>query len=196
MARSGNGKINFVQGKAYILQYTRGYKKIAAKVNQLVTPQDIIMTEAKAIVKVRLADGSSIHVRGNSRVKFAFVSKRSQQINVGKGGVLSQVSKLQSRKSFQVTTPTAVAGVRGTKFIVEHDEKSEDSSVDVYEGKVALSSYEGNKRSSSNLEGGNALYLSKSQSRSFKRSADPNILRKYESAVDEAATLISGWEFN
>ncbi len=55
------------------------------------------------------------------------------------GGFLrAKVSKLGKGSSFQVETPTAVAGVRGTEFSMDFDPVAGVSKVSVEEGKVAV----------------------------------------------------------
>jgi len=191
-----NGKITYVKGNAYILQYSNSFKKSLARTNQSVAPQDIIQTEKGAAVKIRLADGSEVVVKDNSRVQFAYVSKKSQRINVGTDGVLSSVNKLKSQKGFNVNTPTSVAGVRGTKFIVEYDETKSSSSVDVYEGKVELGRDKENSRMTTDITAGSALSMSSKDAAMIKRTSDPETLKNYEAMVEEAAASVSGWEYN
>ncbi|MDH4128853.1 MAG: FecR domain-containing protein [Spirochaetota bacterium] len=212
--QESNGKVIALKGDVYILEYQKGYKKTRLFVKAVVNPQDIILTSENGAVKIKLADGSSIFIKQNSRIKFSFVSKKSQRIQVSEGGILSRVSKLTVNKGFSVNTPNSVAGVRGTKFIVEHDENKKENRVDVYEGKVdydqisvsrakKIESVRGkivtgherkySKKSQAITKGG-AISAS-SDSSSTKRSINNELLNKYESLIDEDVN-ISGWEFN
>ena len=50
-----------------------------------------------------------------------------------------KVTKLSRKSNFNVSTVTAVAGVRGTYFYVNYDENSEDVGIAVYKGAVDVS---------------------------------------------------------
>jgi len=52
------------------------------------------------------------------------------------GRVLAEVGEIPASSKFEIHTPTAVAGVRGTEFLVE--EKDGESSVAVFKGKVGV----------------------------------------------------------
>ncbi len=211
----GNGKVVAYKGKVYILQYQKGYKQIRVTKNIRIYPKDIILTKRYSVVKVRLADGSYVTIKPNSRVQFSYVSQKSQRISLGKGGLLSKVNKLRSKKGFAVNTPSSLAGVRGTKFVVEYDENSEQNKIDVYEGQVNLnrdvvtkkkiSRKIGNKRVSGNvrvinrrksaLKKGNAITYG-NRGRSKKRSSNAKLLKTYESMIESEAIEVSGWEYN
>ncbi|HPB82102.1 MAG TPA: PQQ-binding-like beta-propeller repeat protein [Spirochaetota bacterium] len=64
------------------------------------------------------------------------VEKSSLELSVGK--VLVSPRKLLKDENFYVKTPTAVAGVRGTKFMVTAD-KAKDTQISVIEGSVRVS---------------------------------------------------------
>ncbi len=213
---AGTGKVTAYKGKAYLLQYQNGYKKVAIRRNLSVHPKDIVLTKGSGVVKIRMADGSSVTIRPNSRVQFSFVSSKSQRINVGNGGLLSKVNKLRGKKGYHVNTPTTVAGVRGTKFIVEYNEADKGNRIDVYEGKVSYSRESVNirrkmvphnggfkmqkmrdiRRSRESVGKGDGLY-SKGKSGSSKLKADPKLLKDYEALIGSSDDIeISGWEYN
>lgn len=63
----------------------------------------------------------------------------ASDLSLGHGRVMAQVGKLASRNShFNIKTPTAVAGVRGTSFDLDMPEGSDELSVSVLEGSVSL----------------------------------------------------------
>ncbi len=211
----GNGKVVAYKGKVYILQYQKGYKQIPITRNKRIYPKDIILTKASSVVKIRLADGSHVTIKPNSRVQFSYISQKSQRISLGKGGLLSKVNKLRSKKGFAVNTPTSLAGVRGTKFVVEYDENAKQNNIDVYEGQVNLdhdvvtkkktSRKIGNRRFTgvarvinrrkSTLKKGNAITYG-NRGRSKKRSSNPKLIKTYESMIESDAIEVSGWEYN
>jgi outer membrane protein assembly factor BamB len=61
-------------------------------------------------------------------------SKANMKLNKGK--MLAKVSKLSKGEEFEVRTSTALAGVRGTEFMVKQEEGSDTASFAVKEGKV------------------------------------------------------------
>lgn len=64
--------------------------------------------------------------------------KITSRMKLAKGGVALKPKKLAEGENFEVETSTAVAAVRGTKFMVNVDE-SGNTKVSVNEGKVAVS---------------------------------------------------------
>ncbi len=213
--QGGNGKVVAYKGKVYILQYQKGYKQIRVTKNIKIYPKDIVLTKRASVVKIRLADGSHVTIKPNSRVQFSYVSKKSQRISLGRGGLLSKVNKLRSKKGFAVNTPSSLAGVRGTKFVVEYDENAKQNKIDVYEGQVNLnhdvvttkktSLKVGNRRFNgktrvinrrkSALKKGNAITYG-NRGRSKKRTANTKLLKTYESMIEDEAIEVSGWEYN
>jgi len=65
------------------------------------------------------------------------------KIDLPKGKLWSEVGRLKSKEStFQIETPTVVTGVRGTVFVVEVAKETEEASVAVLAGKVAVNAKE------------------------------------------------------
>ncbi len=92
-------------------------------------PGDVIQTRGAAKVGLLFVDGSIIRLRENSILKIKSLSqdsstgdsKSSFQMVFGK--LMAKVQSLRSEQSlFEVETPTSVAAVKGTIFIVEHDD--------------------------------------------------------------------------
>ncbi len=79
---------------------------------------DVVVTDASAKLKVLLADDSVLAIGPRSRVlldEFALGDDRRVRLNVLAGRFKIAVAKFFGRNSdYQVRTPTAVAGVRGT----------------------------------------------------------------------------------
>ncbi len=190
----GNGKVTAIKGKVFIMKYRKAYKKSSLRKGQTILPNDIILTSKNGIVKIVLADRSVVTIRQNSRVKFSLVSSKSQRIKVGRGGILAKVSKLRSKKGFNVNTPNGVAGVRGTKFSVEYDENDRKNDVDVYHGSVNYTRDGRVSRSTVSLGKGKAATSGKNGLE--LRKSDPKTLKKYQTLFDESGENISIWELN
>lgn len=128
--------------------------EILSKASLLTSPRDVsdsgavylgdrIETLPEQSVAVRLVDGSEVNLGpGSDLVIQEFDRSKdsgSTQIEIHKGVIHVLVPKnlYRAKKHFYVKTPVAVMGVRGTEFIVEHDELY-GSRVHTFEGTVAL----------------------------------------------------------
>ena len=95
---------------------------------------------------------------------------------LSQGSVFSTVRKRNSR--FEVTTPDAVTGVRGTIFQVSHQDETE---VKVYEGVVKVNSRTGSSSRGTFLNRGNRLQVSRSRNAQMTRfdpSQKPDFTRR------------------
>jgi hypothetical protein len=98
---------------------------------------DMVSTDPGGRARITLDDGSILNVGSNSSIRIVQHDAANQrtQIDLAYGRLRSSAVKLaRAGSSFEVRTPTAVAGVVGTDFQVEHE--NDISSVHVFEGKV------------------------------------------------------------
>ena len=118
------GQIKVASGDTVI---ARGTKSVPAKVGGYVFAQDIIRTGANASLGITFVDNTVMSAGPNSEVvleEYSFDSdnfRGSMQTNVHRG-TLSFVSGDIARGSpgaMKVKTPTAILGVRGTRFLVK-----------------------------------------------------------------------------
>jgi hypothetical protein len=118
------GQIKVVSGDAVI---GRGAESVPAKVGGHVFAQDVIRTGANASLGITFVDNTVMSAGPNSEVvleEYAFDSdnfRGSMQTDVHRG-TLSFVSGDIARGSpgaMKVKTPTAILGVRGTRFLVK-----------------------------------------------------------------------------
>jgi hypothetical protein len=82
---------------------------------------ETVVTGSGSIVQIRLSNGSVTKILQNSKViinDIKFGTKDSYAFGVSQGGLHSKVNKLASKSYYRVYTPTTVAGVRGTEFLV------------------------------------------------------------------------------
>lgn len=103
---------------------------------------DKLKTGQKAKVDVQFNDGSSVRLAENSDLDFNKIAMKEggtsdTQVALVSGKVFAKVNKKQKEDSFSVVTPTAIAGVRGTSFVMEYG-KDNKANVKVLEGAVAL----------------------------------------------------------
>jgi hypothetical protein len=95
-------------------------------------------------VTLRLADGSVLHLQGGTRLTLQRlreaeqVQRRQSVIQLEQGRVDSTVQRQPRGSRFDVRTPLAVAGVRGTRFGVTVPAGGERMLSEVVEGQVAV----------------------------------------------------------
>ncbi|EMN47921.1 sigma factor regulatory protein, FecR/PupR family [Leptospira interrogans str. L1207] len=103
---------------------------------------DKVSTKQKSKVDIQFADGSAIRISENSVIDFDALSINSHgnsdtRLALVSGKVFAKVNKASKEDQFSVLTPTAIAGVRGTSFIVDRS-KSDKAVVKVLEGAVTV----------------------------------------------------------
>lgn len=113
-----------------------------AQLGSLLKTGDNVVTGDNGKVDIQFADGSSIRISPKSAIDFARLSQDNAgttdtQIALVSGKVFAKVNKAKKEDNFTVVTPTAIAGVRGTSFIVESAE-GKPAKVKVVEGSVAF----------------------------------------------------------
>lgn len=94
------------------------------KLNMNLLPDDVILTGEGGKLSIVLEDSGVIRISENSRVILASLFENGEggkdhRLRVEAGKVVLGLKKLQKHSSFNVETPTAVAGVRGTSFMVD-----------------------------------------------------------------------------
>lgn len=102
-------------------------------------------TGAQGFATIELADGSRLQLAPSSRLRLERMARQrgsgtpDQRLRLQQGRVESQVTPLpQGRGRFWISTPSAVAGVRGTRFRMSAD--AGGSRAEVTEGSVAVRS--------------------------------------------------------
>jgi len=116
---------------------------IPAADRQELSEGDQLRTEAGSSAIIKMDDGSMAKIGPLALMTVSSMSSTGKgnktALDVSIGKTWSRVRKLSSDSDFTVTTPTAVAGVRGTFFSTEV-EQTMDSTFDVFDGSVAVSS--------------------------------------------------------
>ncbi len=115
-----------------------------ARLGVVVKTGDRIETGPKGKVDLQFPNGSAIRIAPQTILDFAKLSMNTQggvdtQLALAGGKVFADVKKAKKTDGFSVVTPTAIAGVRGTSFIVESNPKTGKARVKVLEGSVAAS---------------------------------------------------------
>ncbi|MBW0434268.1 lipoprotein LipL45 [Leptospira yasudae] len=139
-ANSPSAVVVFSVGEAKILHADLTEEK--ATLGASLKTGDKVSTKDKSKVDIQFADGSAIRISENSVIDFDGLSINSKgntdtRLALVSGKVFAKVNKASKEDQFSVVTPTAIAGVRGTSFIVERS-KSDKAVVKVLDGAVAV----------------------------------------------------------
>lgn len=118
-----------------------------AKVGFKIFVGDTIVTGKDSRAKLVMIDKNIINISPDSKFvleKYVYKpdeEKKSVSLNVLYGKVRSTVKqKYEGTNTFRVKTPSAVAGVRGTDFVVGYSETTKVSKVVTFSGKVEVGS--------------------------------------------------------
>jgi hypothetical protein len=135
-------RINFMKGHVNV-QRTETEAWKPAFIRMSLFTGDKVKCEEQAETEIVLNDGSIIKLRDNSLMQIEMMERDKKEksnrtaLKVYQGKILGSIRKLSSKNSkFTVSTPTAVAGIRGTVFgvFVEGD----STELDVLNGEVAV----------------------------------------------------------
>lgn len=111
---------------------------LPAFVQTVLKPGDEVRTHARSRAEIHLGDGVLVRLKENTVFKLERLKSKKDVLNVSlrllTGKILLKVAKLGSGSRVRVRTPTAVAAVRGTMFVV--DAQTSKTEIKVLEGTV------------------------------------------------------------
>ena len=143
-------KVGIIEGLVGSSWKLKEQNKVKLKLGDIVNETETVLTDKKSSLEIRFDDGNLITLSENSKVKLSEVvfsdddTQRSALLHLLKGKIRSKVTKKYkgASKKFRISTKSAVAGVRGTDFVVELiDNKTRDeriTRVSTLEGAVEL----------------------------------------------------------
>jgi len=116
---------------------------LALSVGDTLKPQQIVVTGPDGYGQFQVADGSTFEVFANSQVMFReHVSNLQDILNVLIGHIKVYIQHMNGLPNYnQVTSPTAVISVRGTRFEVVVEDTDGTTFVSVDEGVVGVRNY-------------------------------------------------------
>jgi hypothetical protein len=119
-----SAKILSLEGDVQVVR-AGGEKPFAAFVNMRLTEGDRVITGTNGRAEIQMDDEVIITLVENTRIYLSELrgSAGAQQSSIGlqAGGVGSSVNKkLDENSRFEIKTPTAVMGVRGTEFFTQY----------------------------------------------------------------------------
>lgn len=142
------GEVAMVSGVVWLMRENK--KKAQLSVRQKIFKEDSFRSEIGGQLELQMKDGNEIHLTENSELKlseydFKSTEKKRAVLDLIKGKVRNRVNqKYEGASYYKVRTQTAVAGVRGTDFVVsylqnEHEGMVAQSlQVDTLKGRVEL----------------------------------------------------------
>lgn len=148
--------------------------KLAAKVGIKVFPGDTIQTAAESRAKITMSDRNNIHISPSSVFKIVAYeqdeTKKNVELHLNEGKVRNEVKNSYdgTKSKYIIKTPSAVAGVRGTDFMVNFDAKTKLTQVITFKGSVAFTAL-----SDQLQEVGETVIVNKQQSSTVQQNAPP-----------------------
>lgn len=127
--------------------HIQGGQSVDLEPQDLVRPGDEIETGADGKVSLQCSTGVIFQIGPNSHIKVNDLTSAGSQetvfIRLETGTLGTIVNRAENAQHVQITTPTAVANVRGTAFLVEAEQ--EETNILVQEGEVEVEDEAGNK---------------------------------------------------
>ncbi len=132
------GKVKKLVGQAHILKDS-ALKWDALKKGYPLNAGDIVRTMPRSTLMISLKDGSVLFLAEDTKLKIKAVSEKEESFFSMFSGKMRAVvrKRVNKRSKFKVRTRTALAGVKGTDFIIII--KKDLTIVVTYEGVVAVS---------------------------------------------------------
>ncbi len=180
----------FVEGDVQII---RQNKETEIYKGDTLNTGDTIRTGAVGRVGLALGSGIQVSIAPSSLVnleEFSQLEKeklRQVSIELKSGELISHVDKLRSGENVEVITPTSVAGVRGTSFIVKSSEES--TQVIMIDGSVALSPKKKSILQNIIIEG--PVILEQGQSAVFKKGESIKLEPVSQKVIQDAEVIIA-----
>lgn len=125
-----------------------------AKVGSTISAGDTVISGADSRAKIAMQDRNIITILPNTKLIIEEYKSNDKDKNVKlsllQGKVRNDVKEKydNDKNKFQIRTPTAVAGVRGTKFITSYAVETKTTEVITLKGEVVVTKYDVNKSTS------------------------------------------------
>jgi len=122
------GKFTYIEGTVDVLKGGK-LPAVPAKVGDSVSEGDVVRTKSLSKAEITFADGSMLKIAQRTRIdieEYLAGAKASLKLPRGKveaivpAELAKQIEQLPEKHKFEIKTPVAVAGVRGTDFFSFH----------------------------------------------------------------------------
>ncbi|MFN7730162.1 MAG: FecR domain-containing protein [Bdellovibrio sp.] len=145
LAQDANGVMMVVKGDIKVTSGKDG-KTEPGKVGRKVFSGDSILAGVDSRAKIVMSDRNILNVSPESKITIekytndAKTDSKNVEIKVEYGKVRAQIEQKYDgdKNKFNIKTPTAVAGVRGTDFITGFNRATRETSIVTFSGMVAV----------------------------------------------------------
>lgn len=139
IAQERKATITYFEGEVEVLR-AEETKWTKAKIKMDLEAGDKLRTALASKCEITLEDGSTITIDENTTIDLKELLSEEEtkktKFKLWMGKVKVRAEKLRKGSSFQVETPTGLAGVRGTIWTIEYDNLTRITTVSVEEGEV------------------------------------------------------------
>ncbi|GFO62643.1 FecR family protein [Geomonas paludis] len=176
------GKLTRVEGAVDVMPGGQ-LPAVAAKEGSPLQKGDFVRTKSNSRAEITFNDGSVVKVAQRSRLDVSEYSGAARKLTLPRGKVQATVVPASGGKAphtFEIRTPNAIAGVRGTSFFVYH--QANVTGVAVLEGVVQTSSVNAPSKGVT-LVAGTATSVAKSRPPTPPRPVTQTELNSHQSDV-------------
>jgi len=163
-------------------------KYIPAYKGQMLKNGEWLKTKEGVFVAIVFLDGSNIKIQQQTEVKISSYRMTAKELKtnleMSKGQAWSNVADQGAGGEFTITTPTAVASVKGTEFDLAFDNDSGESILTVMSGEVSFSNELGEL-----IAGAMEAATASDKSSPSKKKISPEDLPSWQNKTDP------GWAF-
>ncbi len=111
-------RVAWIMGDASILRMD---KEVKPELGMELSDKDTIITKKSGSLELMISDKGVIKISKNTRISVSSIlsseGKGETNVQVNYGKIVTVLKKEKKDETFNVTTPTAIAGVRGTTFL-------------------------------------------------------------------------------
>jgi len=160
-------------------------KYIPAYKGQMLKNGEWVKTKESVFVAIIFLDGSNIKIQQQTEIKISSFRMTARDLKtnlvMSKGQAWSNVADQGAGGEFTITTPTAVASVKGTEFDLEYDIEKGETTLIVFAGEVEFAGELGKILAgamTSSKDGGAVQKLTPDDLPSWQNKTDPGIAFK------------------
>jgi len=157
-------------------------KYIPAYKGQMLKNGEWLKTKDGVFVAIVFLDGSNIKIQQKTEVKITSYRMTAKELKtnleMSKGQAWSNVADQGAGGEFTITTPTAVASVKGTEFDLEYNLENDETTLIVLAGEVEFAGELGTILAGameSSKDGGDIKKMSKEDLPSWQKHTDPGL---------------------
>jgi len=111
-------RVKSVIGKAVVAREGAA-KLIRLRKRMILRSSDVVRTDAGAKATLVLGNRGVVMINENSNIRMSNLLADNTKLDINDGGVKLALKKIKGDRKFNLETPTAVAGVRGTTFMID-----------------------------------------------------------------------------